>query len=43
MYTMLSNSSYFIKKVNKIFVGASTMLSNGSLVSRVGTALVNNI
>ncbi|KRX11113.1 hypothetical protein PPERSA_05222 [Pseudocohnilembus persalinus] len=43
MYTMLSNSSYFIKKVNKIFVGASTMLSNGSLVSRVGTALLSCI
>lgn len=40
MYTLLTHAAYFIKKVTKVFVGASAMLSNGSLVSRVGTALL---
>ena len=30
----------FLKKVTKIFVGASALLSNGALVSRIGTALL---
>ncbi|EGR31578.1 hypothetical protein IMG5_106300, partial [Ichthyophthirius multifiliis] len=41
IYTLLSNVPYFIKKTSKIFVGASSMLKNGSLVSRVGTALLS--
>ena len=40
MYTLLSNVPYFIKKASKVFVGALSMLTNGALVSRVGTALV---
>lgn len=40
IYTLLSNMPYFIKKASKIFVGASSMLTNGALVSRIGTALV---
>jgi len=40
MYTVLSHAAYFMKKVTKIFVGASALLSNGALVSRIGTALV---
>jgi translation initiation factor eIF-2B subunit delta len=42
IYTLLSHVSYFMKKVNKVFVGASAMLTNGALVSRIGTALVIN-
>ena len=40
IYTLLSNVPYFIKKASKIFVGASSMMCNGTLVSRVGTALL---
>ena len=40
IYTLLSHVAYLMKKVNKVFVGASAMLSNGALVSRIGTALV---
>ena len=40
MYTVLSHATYFMKKVTKIFVGASALLSNGALVSRIGTALL---
>jgi len=42
IYTMLSYVAYFLKKVNKIFIGASCMLNNGNLVSRIGTAMVFN-
>lgn len=42
IYTLLSNVPYFIKKASKVFVGALSMLTNGALVSRVGTALVTN-
>lgn len=41
IYTLLSNVPYFIKKASKVFVGALSMLTNGALVSRVGTALVS--
>ncbi|EAS01605.1 translation initiation factor 2B subunit, eIF-2B alpha/beta/delta family protein (macronuclear) [Tetrahymena thermophila SB210] len=40
IYTLLSNIPYFIKKASKIFVGAQSMLTNGALISRVGTALL---
>lgn len=43
IYTLLSHSGYFMKSVTKVFVGASTMLNNGALVSRVGTALLSCI
>lgn len=41
IYTLLSHVSYLIKKTSKVFVGASALLSNGSLVSRIGSALVS--
>ncbi|CAD8104477.1 unnamed protein product [Paramecium primaurelia] len=37
---LLSHVSYILSKVDKILVGASSMLCNGALVSRVGTALL---
>lgn len=40
-FILLSHVSYIIKKIDKVFVGASSMLSNGSLISRVGTAFVS--
>eukprot|EP01113_Clastostelium_recurvatum_P012267 TRINITY_DN1635_c0_g1_i1.p1 TRINITY_DN1635_c0_g1~~TRINITY_DN1635_c0_g1_i1.p1 ORF type:complete len:676 (-),score=142.98 TRINITY_DN1635_c0_g1_i1:27-2054(-) len=42
-YTMLNGLAYIMQEVNKIFVGAYSLLSNGALLSRVGTALVASV
>eukprot|EP01112_Ceratiomyxa_fruticulosa_P006248 TRINITY_DN1703_c0_g1_i1.p1 TRINITY_DN1703_c0_g1~~TRINITY_DN1703_c0_g1_i1.p1 ORF type:complete len:683 (-),score=159.69 TRINITY_DN1703_c0_g1_i1:30-2078(-) len=42
-YTLLSGISYIMKEVNKVIVGAYSLLSNGALVSRVGTAVVASV
>ena len=39
-YASLDAISYVIKNVNKVILGASSLLSNGSMVSRSGCALV---
>eukprot|EP00756_Hemistasia_phaeocysticola_P016137 Hpha_TRINITY_DN1545_c0_g1::TRINITY_DN1545_c0_g1_i2::g.57290::m.57290/K03680/EIF2B4; translation initiation factor eIF-2B subunit delta len=39
-YCLLNSLANVLQRCNKVFVGASTMLSNGSLVSRMGTAVV---
>lgn len=39
-YVMLSAISYIIDTVTKVIVGAHTVLSNGSVYSRVGTAVI---
>jgi len=39
-YILMNGISYIMKEVTKVFVGAYSMLSNGALVSRVGTAVV---
>lgn len=39
-FILLSHVSYIIKTIDKVFVGANSMLSNGALISRVGTAFV---
>ncbi|KAF2070355.1 hypothetical protein CYY_008326 [Polysphondylium violaceum] len=39
-YIMLNAISYMMKEVSKVFVGAYSVLSNGNLISRSGTALV---
>ncbi|KAJ9451474.1 Translation initiation factor eIF-2B subunit delta [Diplonema papillatum] len=39
-YCLFNSLSTLLAKCNKVFVGASTMLTNGSLVSRAGTAMV---
>jgi len=39
-YIMLNAISYIMKEVSKVFVGAYSLLSNGNLISRSGTALV---
>jgi len=38
-YVLISALSYVMKEVSKVFVGAYTMMANGNLLSRVGTAL----
>ena len=35
-YTLINGVSYIMKEVSKVFLGAHTMNSNGTVVSRVG-------
>ena len=39
-YCLINSLSTLLKQCNKVFIGASAMLTNGSLVSRAGTAMV---
>eukprot|EP01061_Rhynchopus_euleeides_P020451 TRINITY_DN3325_c1_g1_i1.p1 TRINITY_DN3325_c1_g1~~TRINITY_DN3325_c1_g1_i1.p1 ORF type:complete len:468 (+),score=178.62 TRINITY_DN3325_c1_g1_i1:68-1405(+) len=39
-YCLINSLSTLLPRCNKVFVGASTLLTNGSLVSRAGTAMV---
>mmetsp|Transcript_12621 Transcript_12621/g.18889 ORF Transcript_12621/g.18889 Transcript_12621/m.18889 type:complete len:567 (+) Transcript_12621:51-1751(+) len=39
-YMLLNGLSYAMKEVTKVMVGASAILANGAVVSRVGTAMV---
>jgi len=39
-YVLLHSVCYVMKEVTKVFLGAYALLSNGNLVSRVGTAVV---
>ena len=37
-YILLNSLSYVMKEVTKVFLGAAALMSNGSVLSRVGTA-----
>lgn len=39
-YILITALSYIIQQVTKVFVGAHSLLANGTVVSRVGTAVV---
>ncbi len=39
-YIGVNAISYVMSEVSKVFIGASVLLSNGSVISRVGSALV---
>mmetsp|Transcript_22031 Transcript_22031/g.34549 ORF Transcript_22031/g.34549 Transcript_22031/m.34549 type:complete len:274 (-) Transcript_22031:187-1008(-) len=39
-YVMINAISYVMKEVSKVFLGASAVLSNGNVISRVGTSSV---
>eukprot|EP00752_Nemacystus_decipiens_P007738 g6917.t1 len=39
-YVLLTAVSYVMREVTKVFIGASAMMSNGAVLSRVGTAVV---
>jgi len=39
-YILLNSLSYVMKEVTKVFLGASALMSDGSVLSRVGTATV---
>ena len=40
IYTLINGVAYFIKDVDKIFVGAYTMFSNGTLMATTGTSII---
>ncbi len=40
IYTLLSGVSFLIHKVTKVFIGASSVLSNGAVVSKMGTSMI---
>lgn len=40
IYTLLGSLAKFLPKVSKVMVGGSSVLVNGTLVARVGTALI---
>lgn len=40
-YIMINALSYVMKDVSKVFLGAAALLSNGSVISRVGSAVVS--
>ncbi|KAI8472612.1 MAG: hypothetical protein J3K34DRAFT_384198 [Monoraphidium minutum] len=42
-YTLLSGLSYAIKEVTKLILGAAAVLSNGTVMSRAGSALVATV
>ena len=39
-YIMITSLSYVMKEVSKVLLGASAMLANGNVISRVGTSMV---
>ncbi|KAJ5069532.1 translation initiation factor eif-2b [Anaeramoeba ignava] len=39
-YCYLNALSYMMKEVTKVYLGAATLLSNGAIVSRIGTSIV---
>ncbi|CAE7877626.1 EIF2B4, partial [Symbiodinium sp. KB8] len=42
-YVLLNSVSYVMKDVTKVIVGASAMMSNGNVLSRVGTGLLATV
>ena len=40
-YIMINALSYVMKDVSKVFLGAAALLSNGTVISRVGSAVVS--
>lgn len=42
-YILLSGLSFLIHKVTKVFIGASSVLSNGAVVAKIGTSMMTSI
>ena len=42
-YTLISGVSFLIDKVTKVFIGASSVLSNGAVITKVGTSMMTTI
>lgn len=43
VYTLLAGVSFLIHKVTKVFIGASSVLSNGAVVAKMGTSMITTI
>jgi translation initiation factor eIF-2B subunit delta len=43
LYTLLSGISFLIQRVTKVFIGASSVLSNGAVVAKIGTSMMTSI
>jgi translation initiation factor eIF-2B subunit delta len=43
VYTLLSGVSFLIHKVTKVFIGASSVLSNGAVIAKVGNSMLTTI
>lgn len=43
IYTLLAGVSFLIHKVTKVFIGASSVLSNGAVVAKMGTSMMTTI
>lgn len=42
-YTLLSGISFLIDKVTKVFIGASSVLSNGAVIAKIGNSMMTTI
>ena len=42
-YTLISGVSFLIDKVTKVFIGASSILSNGAVIAKIGTSMLTAI
>ena len=42
-YTLIQGISFLIHKVTKVFIGASSVLSNGAVVAKMGTSMMTSI
>jgi translation initiation factor eIF-2B subunit delta len=42
-YTLINGVSFLIHRVTKVFIGASSVLSNGAVVAKLGTSMLTSI
>jgi translation initiation factor eIF-2B subunit delta len=42
-YILLSGASFIINKVTKVFIGASSVLSNGAVIAKSGNSLLTTL
>ena len=42
-YTLINGVSFIIDKVTKVFIGASSVLSNGAVIAKVGNSMLTTI
>ena len=42
-YVLLSGLSFLIDKVTKVFIGASSVLSNGAVIAKIGNSMLTTI
>ncbi len=42
-YILLSGVSFLIDKVTKVFIGASSVLSNGAVIAKIGNSMLTTL